>query len=153
MNARSVKIIIIFIVAFVLLGLVSYETKAQTQDSSSAAALNLAMPPTITPSGFLVEHPYADFTALPGVAYIVMEPNLTCTLSSAVGATGREILIIPSYRPPLAAFVKFTAVKTTGDEGIFCIQSGRNYIKKWSNIKTSSPLRFISDGKNWYYTQ
>ncbi len=146
MKAISMQAPLIVVGIIVIKTLLPCEVKADTQTSASTSDNKIS---STIPSGFSAEHPDADFTALPGVAYFVMKPAVTCTLSTAVGADGKEILIVPTYSLSFFALRDGIAFRTTGGEHIFSYRRAAEKRMKYT-LGTGFERRFISDGKNWY---
>jgi hypothetical protein len=78
-----------------------------------------------------------------------MHPAVTCTLSTAVGAAGKEILIIPAYPISFFSLRGGIAFRTTSGEHIFSYRQAAEKRMKYT-IGSGFEKRFISDGKNWY---
>jgi len=79
----------------------------------------------------------ADFTALPNCAYFVSQ-TCVCTLSTAVGSGGREIVVCNAG--------KGTTITYKTDNGA----TFGGGIEVTSNSSAGKVDRFIADGKSWY---
>jgi hypothetical protein len=83
----------------------------------------------------------ADFLAAPNCAYFVSQAAV-CTLSSAVGAAGEEVIVCNTGNE-----ITITYQTTNGETLFGCEQLGVLFVNK----KPGKVDKFISDGKSWYH--
>jgi hypothetical protein len=101
----------------------------------------------------------SDFDAAVGCAYIVNRWGVTCTLPSAIGAYGKEILVQNRSVEKHSGMWFSQPFRASKGQLIFVYDAGSwmdldTYDKKWQRYHSGNGLigsgRFISVGKNWY---
>ncbi len=93
----------------------------------------------------------ADFSASPNASYFVSAASV-CTLPSAVGCAGQEIVVCNTSKNDRITY------QATSGETIYGIDQARTGLSGVAGVNSSAVVnsrqgeidRFLSDGKNWY---
>ena len=88
---------------------------------------------------FAVEHKDADFTAKPGMVYI-LDRAMDVTLPSAVDNAGKEIQLLKGWGNGWSGY----KVKPANGEYVYY------YGFKQKSLPCSFDCQLLSDGRNWY---